>query len=135
LITARLAGEQGRDVMAVPGHPLDPRASGPNHLIREGATLVRSASDALEILMNFSGHGLREPLFAPPSLAPEYETPASIPENATGIVLQNLSFTPVSVDELLRSCHLSIGAVQTVLLELDLAGRIKRMPGNRVCLI
>ena len=61
LITARMAGEQGRDVMAVPGHPLDPRAQGPNHLIREGATLIRSADDILEIIRNFSGNALREP--------------------------------------------------------------------------
>jgi predicted Rossmann fold nucleotide-binding protein DprA/Smf involved in DNA uptake len=53
LITARLAGEQGRDVMAVPGSPMDPRAEGPNHLIREGATLISSAEDILEIIMNF----------------------------------------------------------------------------------
>ena len=67
LITARMAGEQGRDIMAVPGHPLDPRAQGPNHLIREGATLIRNADDVMEILQNFSGNALREPIARPNS--------------------------------------------------------------------
>jgi DNA processing protein len=135
LITARMAGEQGRDVMAVPGHPLDPRAQGPNHLIREGATLVRNADDILEILRNFTGSTLREPL------QPAYSytaTPANdddVPQNAQETVLENLSFTPVALDELLRSCHLTIPVLQTVLLELELAGRIKREPGGRVSLL
>lgn len=133
LITARLAGEQGRDVYAVPGHPLDPRAEGPNHLIREGATLVRSASDILETLMNFEGTSLREPVRPLPIL-----TPANIdepPENAHEILVSALSHTPVMVDELVRTCQLSIPAVQTVLLELELAGRIKRHYGNKISLI
>ncbi len=134
LITARLAGEQGRELMAVPGHPMDPRASGPNHLIREGATLIRSAHDVLEALMNFSGAELREPYFAPPARGQVFENPAEIPDDLPEIVLQNLSLTPLGVDELLRSCHVSVGALQTALLELDLAGRIRRLPGNRVCL-
>ena len=136
LITARLAGEQGRDVYAVPGHPLDPRAAGPNHLIREGATLIRSTQDIMECLMDFSGSAMREPYAPSPSLAPppvdKQEEP---PENGHDLVITNLSFTPISVDELLRSCHLSIGILQTVLLDLELAGRIKRLPGNRVSLV
>lgn len=135
LITARMAGEQGRDVMAVPGHPLDPRAQGPNHLIREGATLVRNADDILEILRNFTGTGLREPLRPAPSFTQPAANDDEIPENAQESVLENLSFTPVTVDELLRSCHMSIPVLQTVLLELELAGRIKREPGGRVSLL
>lgn len=136
LITARLASEQGRDVMAVPGSPLDPRAEGPNHLIREGATLIRGADDVLEMIMNFSGNALLEPYFA----APNFEDPGvpaaeDIPENAQETVLENLSFTPVGVDELIRACHMSIPVMQTLLLELELAGRVKRLPGNRICLI
>ncbi|MEO0443970.1 MAG: DNA-processing protein DprA, partial [Pseudomonadota bacterium] len=65
LITARLAGEQGRDVMAVPGSPMDPRAAGPNQLIKDGALLVRNAKDITEALSNFINHGLREPAFTP----------------------------------------------------------------------
>lgn len=136
LITARLAGEQGRDVMAVPGSPLDPRAAGPNHLIRDGATLVRNAGDVLETLMNFSGNTLRE---APPPPEDKYYTapPAEdeIPENAHEQILQQLSFTPVTVDELIRACKLSIPALQMCLLELELAGRIKRSPGNKISLL
>ncbi|MEM7650594.1 MAG: DNA-processing protein DprA [Pseudomonadota bacterium] len=139
LITARLAGEQGREVMAVPGHPLDPRAQGPNHLIREGATLIRNAEDILEIIMNFSGNSLREPVqgpgafkFAPQSEAANDE---NMPENAQDLVLENLSFTPITLDELIRSCHLTIPALQSILLELELAGRVKREAGGRIALL
>ncbi len=139
LITARMAGEQGRDVMAVPGHPLDPRAQGPNHLIREGATLVRNTDDILEIIRSFSGNTLREPLRPSPNFAVpignQAANDADIPENAHEDVLANLSFTPVTVDELLRSCHLTIPVLQTILLELELAGRIKREAGSRICLL
>lgn len=135
LITARLAGEQGRDVYAVPGHPLDPRAQGPNHLIREGATLIRSAQDVLETLLSFTGKALAEPkrpepVFQGPPLKEE-----EMPANAEDILLSHLSFTPVSVDELLRTCHLSVPTLQTILLEWELAGRVKRLPGNRVSLM
>ena len=139
LITARMAGEQGRDVMAVPGHPLDPRAQGPNHLIREGATLITSADDILEIIRSFSGSTLREPFRIQPSFSADLSTGHAndddVPENAQDAILDNLSFTPVTVDELLRSCHLTIPVMQTVLLELELAGRIKRDPGGRVSLL
>jgi len=135
LITARIAGEQGRDVHAVPGHPLDPRAQGPNHLIRQGATLVRNAKDIMETLTDFSGSTLRGPS---PSETP-FHGPvlegSDIPSNAHEQLLEHLSFNAVSVDELIRACHLSIPVVQTILLELELAGRVKRMPGNKVSLI
>ncbi len=135
LITARLAGEQGRDVYAVPGHPMDPRAAGPNHLIREGATLVRSSADILESLMEFSGSAMREPFAPLISLTPPVDIVADPPEDAHKAIIDKLSFTPISVDELLRSCHFTIGVLQTVLLDLELAGRIKRLPGNRIQLL
>jgi len=135
LITARLAGEQGRDVMAVPGHPLDPRAQGPNHLIREGATLVRNAADVLEIIRDFSGTGLREPVYPQSVYAGPVMSEENLPDNARARVLENLSFTPITVDELLRACDLSIPALQTILLELEIAGRIKREPGGRISLL
>ncbi|MFN3699996.1 MAG: DNA-processing protein DprA [Alphaproteobacteria bacterium] len=141
LITARMAGEQGRDVFAVPGHPLDPRADGPNHLIREGAALVRNAGDILEALRDFSGNTLREP-YSPstPLTPPKLDTPPvdnyeEPPENSHEQVLQTLSFTPIAVDEVLRNCHVSIGILQSILLDLELAGRIKRLPGNRISLV
>lgn len=139
LITARLAGEQGRELMAVPGSPADPRAQGPNHLIREGATLVRDDKDVMELLMSFSGHELREPIHIPPSFEEPYNyaSPANedIPQNAQKLVLDQLSFTPVAVDELIRACHMSIPVMQTILLELEIAGRVKRSPGNRISLL
>ncbi len=138
LITARLAGEQGRDVFAVPGSPLDPRASGPNHLIREGATLIRNADDVMEILTNFSGNVMREPLHSqnrfsmPIAIAANTDEP---PEDMQEKVLSHLSFSSISVDELIRACHVTISALQMTLLELELAGRIKRLPGNRISLL
>lgn len=133
LITARLAGEQGRDVYAVPGHPLDPRASGPNQLIKDGATLVRSAADILETLNSFTGGGMQDNSPAPYQPPPPANLEPS--EQARQSVLDNLSFTPVGVDELIRTCHVSIPEMQMILLELELAGRIKRLPGNRVSLL
>jgi DNA processing protein len=135
LITARLAGEQGREVWAVPGHPLDPRAEGPNHLIREGAMLVRSAGDVMESLLHFSGNGMRDIHLVQTPLEERFASPQSLPDGAEGIVLDHLSAMPCGVDELVRACGMSIGNLQTVLLELELAGRIKRLPGNRVSLL
>jgi len=135
LITARLAGEQGRDVMAVPGSPMDPRASGPNHLIREGATLIRSADDVMETLQNFSGQALFD-IHAPQKpFSPAFVAEDDITETQRENLVAQLSFTPCAVDELIRTCHMSVSAAQTILLELELAGRIKRLPGNRVTLI
>lgn len=135
LITARLAGEQGREVFAVPSHPFDPRAQGPNHLIREGATLARNAEDVLEALLTLSGQGFREPAPRETAFGDTLLPANDIPQNAQETVLAQLSFTPVTVDELVRSCHLTIPVLQTILLELELAGRIKRTPGNRISLL
>ncbi len=140
LITARMAGEQGRDVYAVPGAPFDPRAAGPNHLIREGATLIRSADDVMEILMDFSGNSLREPPtskanFTPPLHVVNNNESTETPEIRQEKILSHLSFTPISVDELLRACHLTISSIQITLLELELAGRVKRLSGNRISLL
>lgn len=134
LITARLAGEQGRELWAVPGHPLDPRAEGPNHLIREGAGLVRSADDILENLLHFDGGGLRDFCTVQSPIAMPLEKPEDLPEGAEDILLSQLSFAPCSVDELIRTTAFSTAHVQTLLLELELAGRIKRLPGGRVSL-
>lgn len=135
LITARLAGEQGRDVYAVPGSPLDPRASGPNHLIREGATLIRGAEDVLEALMSFSGQNFRAPLPVSDLLSSPAGFEEAPGEDARESVLSHLSFSPINIDELIRACHLTVSAVQSVLLELELAGRVRRLPGNRASLV
>ena len=142
LITARMAGEQGRDLYAVPGSPLDPRAAGPNHLIREGALLVRNADDICQALSNFEGSGMREPnymqnfILSPlDGVLQEDEDNENIPADANEHLLALLSFTPTAIDELVRSCDLTISVVQTILLELELAGRIKRSAGGMMSLM
>ncbi len=134
LITARYALEQGREVMAVPGSPLDPRARGCNHLLRQGAVLVESAADVTEAL-----EGMIRPL-APVPKAADFlaDSPGAAPESEVDggrrAVEELLGASPVSVDELVRQCHLSPAVVNTVLLELELAGRAERHPGNRFAL-
>lgn len=135
LITARMAGEQGRDVFAVPGHPLDPRAEGPNALIRDGAVLIRNAADILESLSTFQSGSLQD------SARQIYEPLAPTPiddqtlDRVRDEVLACLSHTPVAVDEIIRSAGLPAAAVQIVILEMELAGRVQRLPGHRVSLI
>lgn len=139
LITARMAGEQGREVLAVPGHPLDPRAEGPNALIREGATLVRNADDILEALKNYDG-GLRDSgnnLFMMPPIIPQ-TTPAldeQTLDHARDDVLGILSVDPVNIDEMIRATGLPSSAVQIIILELELAGKLQRLHGNRIALL
>lgn len=136
LITARLAGEQGRDVFAVPGHPLDPRAEGPNALIRDGAALIRNADDILETLNNFTG-GMADSAparFDPPPVANDAQDMPDFTE-ARKLVLARLSYTPIDVNELIRHCGLNTALTQTVLMELELAGNIQRLPGNRAMLV
>ncbi len=137
LITARIAAEQGRDVYAVPGYPLDPRAQGPNKLIQDGAILVQNSRDILDKLINFSGgNSLNDNNFVgqnelhAPALYDEKQN-----EEVTQSILQNISQLPVGIDELARSCHVSIPVLQMAMLELELAGRINRLPGNRVVLL
>lgn len=129
LITARLAGEQGREVFAVPGSPLDPRARGTNDLIRQGATLTEGAADVLDAL----GHAPGDTAFATPE---QPETPAFPPEaellTTRQRVIEKLGPTPVPVDEIIRQCQLAPATVLTILLELELAGRLTRHPGNQV---
>jgi DNA processing protein len=133
LITTRFALEQGREVFAVPGSPLDPRAQGTNDLIRQGAVLVESAQDVLQNLpstqYSLAEKGLQQPevLLSTPS-----EQDA---DSARDKILENLSYSPVCVDELIRGCQLSPSVVLIVLLELELAGKIDRQPGNKVALI
>lgn len=129
LITARYAAEYGREVMAVPGSPLDPRAQGCNLLIREGATLIQSAADIREAIGPMGG-SLKQPIrgFAP-GPAP---SDASDGERATIVAL--LGPIPVPVDEIIRQGGLPPAIVQTVILELELAGRLERHAGGRVSL-
>ena len=140
LITARFALEQGREVFAVPGSPLDPRSRGCNDLLRHGATVTENAEDVLSPLGPQLG-GI-EPLRPVPSIAiptaPHRPPPGiAIPaEDAAGLelILERLGPTPVAVDELVRQCQMSAAVVATLLLELELAGRVERHPGNLVSL-
>jgi DNA processing protein len=127
LITARLAAEAGRDVMAVPGSPLDPRAQGCNQLIRDGATLIQDAADVLE--------AVRQPANRFRAPADAYQ-PVQEPDGdeALGVVESLLGPSPVPVDEIMRLSGAPSGAVQMALLELDLAGRLDRHAGGKVSL-
>ena len=142
LITARFALEQGREVFAVPGSPLDPRCRGANDLIRRGATLTETAEDVLTQLGPLV-HGRaaaapavrrcrrRRAMDWPP--AGGAGEPAA-DEDALDMILERLGPTPVAVDELVRQCQLTASAVATLLLELELSGRVERHPGNLVSL-
>lgn len=127
LITARLAAEAGRDVMAIPGSPLDPRAQGCNQLIRDGATLVQNAADVVEAIEP------ARPRVASPR-SPYEQPPPEMDGEALDVVEALLGPSPVPVDEIIRLSGASSGAVQMALLELDLAGRLDRHAGNRVSL-
>jgi DNA processing protein len=145
LITARYALEQGREVFAVPGSPLDPRCRGTNDLLRRGATLTETAEDVLSQLGPQVQPGAPPPLAlstaplpAPPRWALDAPTGGAgepiADENGLDMILERLGPTPVAVDELVRQCQLTASAVATLLLELELAGRVERHPGNLVSL-
>ena len=127
LITARLAAEAGREVMAVPGSPLDPRAQGCNQLIRDGATLIQNAADVIEAIRPFESR-VRA---APEPFQPAEEMNG---DDALGLVEGLLGPSPVPVDEVIRLSGAASGAVQMALLELDLAGRLDRHAGGKVSL-
>jgi DNA processing protein len=129
LITARLAGEAGREVMAIPGSPLDARSRGCNQLIRDGAILVQSPDDVIELLSGFHGSprsSFREPAAASPFDMAEVSEPAELADL--------LTTAPVAIDELIRQSGDSAAAVQLALLEMELGGRLIRHAGGRVSL-
>ena len=134
LITARLAAEQGREVFAVPGSPLDPRHRGTNALIRDGATLVESAADAIEALRAPPARrGETADLFASTAEAPPAAgSPPPVAESHRSAVLAALDPAPVGVDELVRQCQLPASEIMVVVLELELAGRLRRHGNGRV---
>jgi DNA processing protein len=160
LITARMAIEQNRDVMAVPGSPLDARHRGTNQLLRDGAVLVETADDIREALG--AGHTAPRPsrkrrdthrgsvssgaqeleyrhrndlALVPPAPAPSAE---ALPGPPAGTlhdrICERLGSEPLLVDELIRQCHAQSSEMQHALFELELEGRIERHPGNRVSL-
>ncbi len=129
LITARLAAEFGREIMAIPGSPLDSRAHGCNQLIRDGAVLVQTPDDVIELLSAFDGtlrSSFRE---ATPAFAANDEL-IQEPADVEGL----LTIAPVAIDELIRQSGESAAGVQLALLELEIAGRLVRHAGGRVSL-
>ena len=138
LVTARLAGEQGREVFAVPGHPLDPRAEGTNKLLKTGATLVTEPADILEALEPIAGLKPRafSEAFPEAEAAPVPARPPPLLSNADRErVLGVLGPHPIDIDEVMRATGLDIRGVRIVLMELDLAGRIERHGGQLVSLL
>ena len=130
LITANYALEQGREIFAVPGSPLDPRARGANRLIKEGATLTESAEDILSVLSPMLGGAFREPGRPPPT--PPADALEAEADRIRANIEEALGPSPVEIDELIRQLGAPAAAVLTVILELELAGRCRRHPGNRV---
>lgn len=128
LITARNAADQGREVMAVPGNPLDARAGGCNALIRDGATLVRHAEDVAEALAAHLATPLRPP---PPQPVPEPPVPGI---NLPARLLELLGPSPVEEDALTRDLSAPAASVAAALLDLELEGRVRRHPGGKVSL-
>lgn len=141
LTTARYANDLGREVFAVPGHPLDPRAEGTNRLIKQGATLVTDTEDVIETLQPIIGQQAFRETVGETDFASASETPRSFPHPISptvavrrkpdgpadiSAVLAALSPAPIAVDAIARGTGLAIQSVQIALLELDLAGRIER---------
>jgi len=130
LITARMAAEQGREVFAVPGSPIDPRAAGANDLIKQGAILVTEAADVINAVA---------PIMERPVMLPVREDDEPI-DFSTGApdrnrVIDLLGPTPISIDDLIRLSDVPPAIVRAVLLELELAGRLERHGGGLVSMI
>ena len=132
LITARMANEQGREVFAVPGSPLDPRAEGTNGLLKQGATLVTEAADVLAVVRPILGQPLPLPIEEPDGGDRHLSEPDSSKRTR---IISLLGPTPVSIDDLVRLSHSTPAAVRTVLLELEIAGRLERHGGGLVSLL
>jgi DNA processing protein len=133
LITANFALEQGREVFAVPGSPLDPRAKGTNRLLRDGATLTEAASDVLDVLRPLIESGFRDPGEGPRPWSDDDRE--DVDDALRARIGELLGPAPTPVDEIVRQSGAPAGAVQSILLELELAGRLYRESGNRVALL
>lgn len=137
LITARLAVEQGREVFAVPGFPLDPRCMGANKLIKDGAYLVESVDDIIQNLPNLEN--LASHLSDKQQDTVDFKTIkidyALLSDKNRQVVMGSLSAVPASFDDVVNSTDLPIPVIYTILLEFELAGRVVRHPGNKFSLI
>jgi DNA processing protein len=136
LITARLAVSYDREVFAVPGSPMDPRAQGCNKLLKDGAHLVETADDIIQVLKTFTGRVLlREHLLAPAFAGGEaVDLPEAEGAKLRAAVLEKISFSPASIDLLIELTGVPPNVLQGVLLELELAEKIRRLPGGLLAL-
>jgi DNA processing protein len=134
LITTRLALEQGREVFAIPGSPLDPRSEGCNSLLKQGATLVTEVEDVLAVLRPILGQPLDRSMQEAEPVAPA--PPITEPDNnERSRIVELLGPTPVGIDDLVRLAGRSAAMVRIVLLELEVAGRLQRHGGGLVSLV
>lgn len=134
LITAQMAKEQNRQIFAVPGCPLDSRSHGPNYLLKKGAKLVESAKDITDVLDSIHPADMKDLYQFKTDMSMSCPDVSEV-SDAREAIIRNLSPDTILVDELIRECHLSASVVNVVLVELELAGRIERFPGNRVSLV
>ncbi len=134
LITAQRAMEQKRTVFAVPGNPLDMRSQGPNLLLKQGAHLVETSQDIINVLNECHFSEMAD-IYQDKMNVSMVNPDISDIKDVRELIIENLSPDTIFVDELIRECHLSASVVNVVLVELELAGRIERFPGNRVALI
>jgi len=142
LITARIAGEAGRDIMAVPGHPMDPRSKGGNGLIKEGAVLVETAADVLAVLAPFTlaprstRHVQRaaRPTSVQTKRPTAGSSPLFAPEGGSATIIELLSVSGVPVDDVVRASGLPVADVQAILSGLELDGQVIRLSGGKVAL-
>ena len=132
LITAHLALEQGKEVMAVPGSPLDPRCLGTNQLLKQGATLVENFEDVLSVFgeLETPKTPIRKSIFYQKKTQ-ESEKPLEYSKQS---VLDNLSYVPILIDHLIDDANVAPNLLQSFLLELEIEEKIERHPGNKVAL-
>ena len=133
LITARFAGEQGREVFAVPGSPLDPRSEGTNGLLKQGATPVTDAADVIAMTEPILGRSISVASAEEPP-QPQLESSAIPPDGERTRLMALLGPAPVSIDDLVRYSNTSATTVRSVLLELEIAGRLERHGAGLVSL-
>ncbi|KAJ8135874.1 hypothetical protein OY671_010913, partial [Metschnikowia pulcherrima] len=131
-ITARFANEQGREVFAVPGSPLDPRAAGTNDSIKQGATSVTEAADVIDAVQPIMGRPLELPMSEPEDGQPTDDEPAA---SDRARIINSLGPSPIGIDDLIRMTDVSPAVVRTVSLELESAGRSERHGGGMVSLL
>jgi DNA processing protein len=132
LITARFANEQGREVFAVPGSPLDPRAAGTNDLIKQGAMLTTHAADVIDAVQPVMGRPVELPISEPDAHSPDDDDPQT---DERARIVRLLGPSPIGIDDLIRLADVPAATARIVLFELELAGRLERHGGGMVSLL